>query len=130
VQARPQGAAIAAAAPRPGELAGWLRARARADGFELEPDAAALLVEYCGDDLTRLRGELEKAALAGGPENRRVRAADVRAVVGEHRLRHIFDLTRALTARDTGRALALCESLLNAGEEPLVVLTMLVREVR
>jgi DNA polymerase-3 subunit delta len=54
----------------------------------------------------------------------------VRAVVGEHRLRHVFDLTRALSARDTGAALTLLESLLNAGEEPLAVLGMLAREAR
>src|SRR5205807_1575431 len=83
-----------------------------------------------GDDLTQLVGEVEKAALAGGPDNRRVGVAEVRAVVGEHRLRHVFDLTRALTARDTGGALALLESLLNAGEEPLAVLGMLAREAR
>ena len=56
-----------------------------------------------GDDLTRLAGEVEKAALAGGPENRRVGVAEVRAVVGEHRLRHVFELTRALSARDARR---------------------------
>ncbi len=75
-------------------------------------------------------GEVEKAALAGGPENRRVTVAEIRAVVGEHRLRHVFDLTRALSARDAAAALALLESLLNAGEEPLAVLGMLTREAR
>ena len=87
-------------------------------------------MELSGDDLTRLVGEVEKAALAGGPENRRVTVAEIRAVVGEHRLRHVFDLTRALSARDPAAALALLESLLNAGEEPLAVLGMLTREAR
>jgi DNA polymerase III delta subunit len=50
--------------------------------------------------------------------------------VGEHRLRHVFDLTRALSARDGAAALALLESLLNGGEEPLAVLGMLAREAR
>ncbi len=116
--------------PAGGQLAGWLSQRARADGFELNEDAAALLVALSGDDLTRLHGEVEKAALAGGPANRRVGVAEVRAVVGEHRLRHVFELTRALALGDTGSALALLESLLNAGEEPVAVLGMLSREVR
>jgi DNA polymerase III subunit delta len=112
------------------QLAAWLRARARTDGLELDEDAALLLIDLSGNDLARLRGEVEKAALAGGPDNRRVGVAEVRAVVGEHRLRHIFDLTRALVAGDTASALSLLELLLNAGEEPLGVLAMLGREAR
>ena len=97
MQAVPAGIERRRSVPLAGrQLVAWLRARARADGFELDEDAAELLIELSGNDLTRLRGEVEKAALAGGPDNRRVGVAEVRAVVGEHRLRHIFDLTRAL----------------------------------
>ena len=112
------------------QLTAWLRARARVDGLELDEDAADLLIELSGNDLARLRGEVQKAALAGGPDNRRVSVALVRAVVGEHRLRHIFDLTRAMAAGDTASALWLLELLLNSGEEPLGVLAMLGRETR
>ena len=112
------------------QLGPWLAARASADGFTLTADAAELLVELTGNDLTQLRGEVVKAALAGGPDNRRVGVAEVRAVVGEHRLRNIFELTRALEASNVGAALAVLELLLNAGEEPLGVLGMLAREVR
>jgi DNA polymerase-3 subunit delta len=112
------------------QLVAWLTTRASTDGFALAPDAAALLVELSGNDLVQLLGDVEKAALAGGPDNRRVGIAEVRAVVGEHRLRHIFELTRALEARDAGAALSVLERLLNAGEEPLGVLGMLAREVR
>jgi DNA polymerase-3 subunit delta len=126
----PPGGVVAAPVPTGRALTSWLRAHARAGGYDLEEEAAMLLVEFSGDDLTQLVGEVEKAALAGGPENRRVTATEVRAVVGEHRLRHVFDLTRALSARDAAAALALLESLLNAGEEPLAVLGMLSREAR
>jgi DNA polymerase-3 subunit delta len=125
------GAAIVSALPPVGrQLAPWLKARAQTGGFEVDEDAAGLLVELSGDDLTQLLGEVEKAALAGGPENRRVGVAEVRAVVGEHRLHGIFELTRALARRDSGAALALLESLLNGGEDPLGVLAMLAREGR
>jgi DNA polymerase-3 subunit delta len=130
LRAVPPAAVVAAPAPSGRALAGWLCTHAQGLGYDLREDAATLLVELSGDDLTQLVGEVEKAALAGGPDNRRVGTAEVRAVVGEHRLRHVFDLTRALTARDTGTALALLESLLNAGEEPLAVLGMLAREAR
>jgi DNA polymerase-3 subunit delta len=130
LRAVPSAAVVVAPAPTGRALATWLRGHAQSLGYELREDAARLLVELSGDDLTQLVGEVEKAALAGGPDNRRVGVAEVRAVVGEHRLRHVFDLTRALSARDTGAALTLLESLLNAGEEPLAVLGMLAREAR
>ena len=89
-----------------------------------------LLVQLVGDDLTLLLGEVAKAALAGGPDNRRVTPSEVRAVVGEQRLRHIFELTRAVAERDLGAALGVLGALLAAGEEPLGVLGMLAREAR
>jgi len=130
MNAMPAACVVPVPPPTGRQLVGWLRSRAGMDGLELDEDAAGLLVELSGNDLTQLRGEVEKAALAGGPDNRRVGVAEVRAVVGEHRLRHIFELTRALAARDTGAALALLELLLNTGEDPLGVLGMLGREVR
>jgi DNA polymerase-3 subunit delta len=111
-------------------LAGWLRARASADGLELEEEAALLLITLVGDDPAALAGEVAKAALAGGPENRRVGAVEVRAVVGEHRSHEVFELTRAVERRDAGAALSLLERLLGAGEEPLRLLAILAAQAR
>ena len=130
LKAVPRPLVVAAVPPAGGQLAAWLRSRCRADGIEVTEEAAALLVELVGDDLAQLHGEVEKAALSGGADNRRVGAALVRAVVGETRVRHVFDLTRALGERDLRAALPLLGSLLNAGEEPLAVLGMLAREAR
>jgi len=111
-------------------LEGWLRARAAADGFELEEEAAQLLITLVGDDPAALAGEAGKAAVAGGSENRRVRLADVRAVVGEHRSHEVFELTRAVERRDAAAALSLLERLLGAGEEPLRLLAILAAQAR
>jgi DNA polymerase-3 subunit delta len=126
----PAAAVVPALPPTGRQLAGWLRSRARADGFEVSEEAASLLVELSGEDLTQLLGEVEKCALVGGAQNKRVDVSEVRAVVGEHRLHGIFELTRALVRRDAATALMLLDSLLNAGEDPLGVLAMLAREVR
>jgi DNA polymerase-3 subunit delta len=129
-KAIPRPLAIAVQAPVGRQLVAWLRTRARAQGIELTEDAAALLVQLAGDDLTHLCGEVEKAALAGGADNRRVSAAEVRAVVGETRARHVFDLTRALVEGDRATALVLLSTLLGAGEDPFALLGMLAREAR
>jgi DNA polymerase-3 subunit delta len=130
IRAVPAAAVVALPRPTGRALVGWLRTRAVSEGYELGEDAAALLVELVGEDLTTLAGEVGKAALAGGPDNRRVTAREVRAVVGAHRLGHIFDLTRAVAERDLGGAQGVLGALLAAGEEPLAVLGMLAREAR
>lgn len=111
-------------------LTSWLRSHATAEGFDLGEEAAQLLVTLVGDDPAALAGEVGKAALAGGPENRRVGAAEVRAVVGEHRSHEVFELTRAVERRDLAAALPLLERLLAAGEEPLRILAIVSGQAR
>ena len=130
MKALPPAAVVALPRPTGRALVSWLRTRASAGGFEVQEAAAVLLVQLVGDDLTLLLGEVAKAALAGGPDNRRVTPSEVRAVVGEQRLRNIFELTRAVAERDLGAALGVLGALLSAGEEPLGVLGMLAREAR
>ena len=126
----PPAAVAEARRPTGAALTAWLRGRAAARQIELTDDAAQLLLQCVGDDLGALVGELEKAALYAGPGNARVDLAEVRAVVGEHRVRSMWELTRALERRQLGDALALMERLLAAGEEPLAILGAVTRELR
>lgn len=109
-------------------LVSWLQARAREEGYELTEGAAQLLIRWAGEDLATLSGELEKALLFAGA--RSITEDHVRGVVGEHRVLKTFELTDAIERREIGRALALLESLLRSGEEPLAILGMLGRQVR
>jgi DNA polymerase-3 subunit delta len=111
-------------------LVGWLRAHASAGGLDLAEDAAQLLLVLLGEEPAALAAELGKAALVGGPANTRIGVAEVRAVVGEHRSREIFELTRAIELRDAGSALPLLDRLLAAGEEPLRILAILAGQAR
>lgn len=107
----------------------WLRSRARVEDLTVGEDAARLLVQWVGEDSATLLAEARKAALAGGPDNRTVGVKEVEAVVGEHRVSGVFDLTRAIARREVGLALRTLERLL-ATEDPLPLLVMLTREVR
>jgi DNA polymerase III delta subunit len=107
----------------------WLKQRAAADGLSVSDEAARLLVQWVGEDGARLLGEARKAALVGGPEHRRVGVNEVTAVVGEHRVSDVFELTRAVERRDLGLALRTLDRLL-ATEEPVFLLAVLTRNVR
>jgi DNA polymerase-3 subunit delta len=112
------------------ELPGWLQQRAAAHACSLSEEAAQLLVQSVGEDLTTLVAELEKASLWAVSAGGRVGVEEVEAVVGQHRLRSVFELTTAVARRTLGQALGILEALLEAGEEPLGLLGMLTREVR
>jgi DNA polymerase III subunit delta len=111
-------------------LVTWLRARASGEGVELSDEAAQLLITLVGDDPAALAGEVVKAAIGGGAANHRVGVAEVRAVVGEHRTREVFELTRAVEQKDAAVALPLLERLLAGGEEPLRILAILSGQAR
>jgi DNA polymerase-3 subunit delta len=127
--ALPAAAVVALPVRRGRALEEWVRQRAAAEGLTLDADAARLLVEWVGDDSAALLGEVRKAALAGGADNRVVGAREVRAVVGEHRVSGVFDLTRAVERADLGLALRTLDRLLLT-EEPLRLLALLAREAR
>ena len=127
--ALPPASVVALPLRRGRALEDWLKQRAAADGLTVSDDAARLLVQWVGEDGARLLGEARKAALLGGPEHRRVGAAEVTAVVGEHRVSDVFELTRAVERRELGAALQTLDRLL-ATEEPIFLLTLLTRSVR
>jgi DNA polymerase III subunit delta len=129
LSALPPAALVALPQRRGRALEDWLKQRAAAEGVTVSDEAARLLVQWVGDDGARLLGEARKAALAGGAETGRVGVHEVTAVVGEHRVSDVFELTRAVERRDLGQALRTLDRLL-ATEEPVFLLALLTRNVR
>jgi DNA polymerase-3 subunit delta len=125
----PAAAVVALPARKGRALEDWLKQRAAADGLVVTDEAARQLVQWVGEDGARLLGEARKAALLGGPENRKVDTREVTAVVGEHLVSEVFDLTRAVERRDLKQALLTLDRLL-ATEEPIRLLALLTRGVR
>lgn len=129
LQAIPSTATVALPARKDRALEEWLRQRAALEGLTIDEAAARLLVQWVGDDGASLMGEARKAALAGGSDNRTVGEREVKAVVGEHRLSDVFELTNAVTRGDVGLALRTLDRLLTT-EEPLRLLALLLNDVR
>lgn len=111
------------------EARGWIREEARRLGTHLTPEAADLLVGLLGPEAQRLAAELEKLALFVGAEGR-IEVGAVEALVGEERVRRIFELADAVAARDLEAALSLSRRLLALGEAPLALLGILARQFR
>jgi DNA polymerase-3 subunit delta len=92
-------------------LPGWLASRAR-DAYRLRLDAgaAAMLLEFVGDELGLLDAELQKLALYVGQRGE-VLPADVQACVGHTREEQVWGILSAISAGDEGRALSLWEQV-------------------
>lgn len=107
----------------------WVAERVRKHGGEIEPQAAARLAAAVGADLRLLDQEVVKLVTyvnAGRP----ITIADVDEVVPYAQAAVIFDLVDALGRRDGRTAAQTLHRLLDAGEHPLGLLTMIVRQFR
>jgi DNA polymerase-3 subunit delta len=95
----------------------------------IAPEAIDLLVALAGDDLCQAVSGLEKAALFVGAREE-IGRRDIGELIGETRIRSIFQLTDAVGSRDLEMALACLDNLLAHGEEALPIIGMLARQIR
>lgn len=117
------------AAPRAGQLPGWVVERAREHGLHLDSEAARALVEVVGGRQQRLVREIEKLALAVHPRTQ-VSAEEIeRLATGESAL-ETWELADALVAGDRGAALRLAERLRDQDERPGRLIYPIVRRLR
>lgn len=118
------------AAPRTGTaLDQWIVAHAKAEGASIAPDVAHLLAEWTTGNIRLLASEIAKLATYAGPGGAIDRAA-IQLLVADNREARVFDLTDALGRGERPQALRLLHELLDAGEAPLMILSMIVRQVR
>lgn len=111
------------------ELESWLRRRLASHGKTADGYALSLLVQRVGQDMRRLAGEADKLAAYLGHrkelDETAVMEATARSLQGD-----IFALTDSVVSGRTSRSLSLLRDLLGAGEPPLRILAMLVRQFR
>ena len=111
-----------------GRLPGWLKGRLKVAGVEATDEAIALLVARTEGNLLAARQEIDRLALlyAGG----RVGATDVAGSVGDSTRFTVFNLGDAVAAADAARALRVLTGLRSEGEEAVLVIWALLRELR
>ena len=107
----------------------WLVSQLQQEEMTVEEDALHYLCEHLAGDTRNSRQELDKLVLFMGHQ-RRVRLDDVLAMVGETTTYSSFGLAAAITAGQLAEALAILNSLLESGEEPIVLLGVLSQRLR
>jgi DNA polymerase-3 subunit delta len=106
------------AAESRGGIQGWLTDQLAVAGRAIERGAARLLVERCGDDISKLRGDVERLLLFA--EGRRtITTDDVMAVVTEQfAVTDDWAVTNAIAEGNAARALSETGRRLDRGDSP------------
>ncbi len=108
------------------ELPSWTAARIRQRGKEITPDAVELFVGYTGASLRVLSNEIEKL-FTFVEDRKRISVEDVRAVVGASKVYNVFELQKAVGAKNLELTIEIAGKMLAAGEPEQLILTMLTR---
>ncbi len=117
------GVVLESNAVRDYEIARWIDSFYSSKGLQIDPDAAALLGESAGTELSKIALETEKL-LKNLPEGtKRVTVSDIEKNVGVSRQFSLFELTRELSYRNGAKALKVAAYI---GASPKFALPMAV----
>lgn len=93
----------------------WIVLESEKQGVKFDPDAARELADALGSDMMLISSEWNKLLLYAG-EKKHVTLGDVETMVLAAKQRSLYELTDAISAKDTARALKLLHGLLNASD--------------
>ena len=110
------------------ELVAWLERRARALGCSIAPEDAAYMIFLCGNSMTNLAGEMEKAA--AHTTTGAIKKYNIDAVCSPVLDAVVFDLTDAITAGKFDRAVALVGDLIAQKNNEVMIFTTITRHIQ
>lgn len=93
-------------------------------GCRLEKNTALYLIDTVGTDLTTLQNELEK--LCNYKKNSVIENKDIDEICIKSLEANVFDLSRAIGAKNSQKAFAILEKLLDEKEKPELILGTLI----
>ncbi len=111
------------------QLPPHVREMGRQKGITFTSDALKLFCKRVGTNLAEVHGELDKLISYIG-ERDLVDEADVVAIVSDTRVESIFGLMDAIGRAQRDVALRLLSRLIDEGQAPLMILSMIVRHFR
>lgn len=110
------------------ELVAWLERRARALGCAISPEDASYMIFLCGNSMTNLAGEIEKAA--AHTTTGEIKKYNIDAVCSPILDAVVFDLTDAITAGKFERAVSLVGDLIAQKNNEVMIFTTITRHIQ
>ncbi|WP_262245648.1 DNA polymerase III subunit delta [Parapedobacter soli] len=85
------------------KVAPWINSYVTTRGWRIHPQAAAMVAEYLGTDLSKVVNELDKLML-NVPKEQEIAVQDIERNIGISKDFNVFELTTALAKRDVVKA--------------------------
>lgn len=114
--------------PNPSQLKEWILKRASVEGLKMEPRAVEAMAQMIGPELRVIASELTKLALYR--PNMLIRYSDVLDLVSYTKEVNIFAAVDAIIEGRSNVAIELVRKLIQLGNSPTYLLSMLARQVR
>lgn len=104
----------------------WISRVLQGKGYSIEPKANAMLVEFLGNDLSRISNELKKLQIIL-PKGHSINPKDIEENIGFSKDFNVFELQNALGSRNQLKAYQIAQYFAdNPKDNPMVVTTSLV----
>lgn len=105
------------------QVGAWLQRVLQGRGYAIEPKATAMLVEFLGNDLSRISNEIDKLQIIL-PKGSTITAKDIETNIGFSKDYNNFELRKAIGEKDQLKAYKIVEHFSqNPKDNPLVVTT-------
>jgi len=104
----------------------WISRVLQGKGYSIEPKANAMLVEFLGNDLSKISNELDKLQIIF-PKGHTINPKDIEENIGFSKDYNVFELQNALGSRNQIKAYKIAQYFAdNPKDNPMVVTTSLV----
>jgi len=104
----------------------WIQRLLQGRGYSIEPKANAMLVEFLGNDLSRISNELDKLQIIL-PKGHTITPKDIEYNIGFSKDFNVFELQNAIGSKDQLKAYKIAQYFAdNPKDNPLVVTVSLV----
>ncbi|MDH3975159.1 MAG: DNA polymerase III subunit delta [Deltaproteobacteria bacterium] len=124
-----KGCAVEHSRPYEREMPKWIKWLAGKKDLQISERACRYLADIIGNDLTSISSEIEKVSLYSGP-GKRIEVEDLEAISVDVKARTVFQLIDALGEKDLKSSLENLKKLLDSGESPILILSMILRQLR
>lgn len=111
------------------ELVKWVIKAVKSNGKEIDMMTASQLVENCEQGMTEILNEINKL-VSYASDRVNISGADIQKICTKSVKSRIFDLTDAISGKDTKKALKLLEDMVILKEPMAKVLFMITRQFR
>ncbi len=111
------------------DTSNWITKKVNEAGYRIDTGAREYLFEVVGNNLQRLKNEMEKIFTYKG-DNKNIKTDDIKILVEDTKVETIFAFTDSIGTKDINKAIKLLDKMFNQGEMPEKIISMIARQFR